>query len=209
MDPIDYITTIILLFFSMTYYHIVYLSLNYYRDFLDNWYFIIKNPISLITILLTSKIFNDNGSKIMISKNVMWFYAFVIFIFVQFGDDIRYFMLGVSVAFFMSEYWEIPIYFWLARQGYFGPMTQQTIVYTVARIIVKLITIRYVFNELKNFGLNKKDFVDELYVFSFIYFGIVCYWLQVTSSSSLNWIFRTSCFIMFIQYIYKKGIIIM
>lgn len=209
MDPIDYLVTVILLFFSMTYYHMTYLSFNYYRKVLDDWYFILKHPLSLIMLLYISDAFNDNGSKVLITKEVMWFYGFAVFVFMQFGNDVRYFMLGIAVSFFMSEYWEIPIYFWEARQGKFGLMSAQSIIYTVGRIIVKLTTLRYVLIELKNLGLDPKDFINELYIWSFVYFGFVCYWLQTTSSSSMNWVFRISCFIMVFQYLYKKGIIML
>jgi hypothetical protein len=182
------------------------------RKRIDEYYHIIRNPIMLLLFLVMTDNVNSFGTTFHAIFNIMLYYTMVIYIISQYGNDSRYLLLGVSISFFLSEYWEIPIYLWqiLVRGTYRDNNVIQNL-FLLERFLVKIATFYYVIWNIKSIGLDHKGFIKDLFVYSVIYIPIVFITFTFVGSNTFfgidfNWSYRLICLGMVLQYLYKEGI---
>ena len=79
---------------------------------------------------------------------VQLYYFFIMYMFILIGDDYDYILLGLSMAVFLSEFWEIPIYVNSYMNGGFV-LDNIDSVFAILTILSKLSMIIYSVNILK------------------------------------------------------------
>jgi hypothetical protein len=183
------------------------------RDTIDRHYKIVKNPLVLLVFFAVmhnaNRVFGTNYYAIF---NVMVYYSMVIYIVSQYGDDYRYMLLGVATSFFLSEYWEIPIYLWqLLVKGFYAEFNIIQNIYLLERFVLKILTFYYVIWGIRSVGGNHKTFTKNLIKFSIIYIPSVFIIFTIINDNhlygmDLNWFFRLICFGFILQYLYKEVI---
>lgn len=214
IDLGDYYTRIILLAVSASYYHIVYGLLFKMRKIIDDWYFIIKSPISFIVFIMYIYYMNRNGSNYEGSLNVMLYYTTIIYAIIIMGDDSRYMLLGVSSAFFISEYWEIPNYIYLIlHTSKYAGISLWSGVYLSGRFIIKILCGLYMLKQIDELGLQKDKLIEDFVIFSVFYIPIVFIILashfKFYGVIGVGWIMRISCFLVLVRYLYKEEVIVL
>ena len=186
--------------------------LDYVRNDITTYYKMLKKPILVMVFLLIAEAVNNRGSKMNGLFDVILYYTMVIYVIMETGDDSRYLLLGVSTAFFLSEFWEIPIYIWqIVSRGTYADYDIMHKIYLVIRFILKIITIVYVKIEMDSIGLNAYDLLVNFLKFSVFYVpGVFLFFMfnnsNVINGMNFNWAFRLLCFGVVIQYLYKQGI---
>jgi len=79
---------------------------------------------------------------------VQLYYFFIMYMFILIGDDYDYILLGLSMAVFLSEFWEIPIYVNSYMNGGFV-LDNIDSIFAILTIFSKLSMIIYSVNILK------------------------------------------------------------
>ena len=79
---------------------------------------------------------------------VQLYYFFIMYMFILIGDDYDYILLGLSMAVFLSEFWEIPIYVNSYMNGGFV-LDNIDSIFAILTILSKLSMIIYSVNILK------------------------------------------------------------
>lgn len=211
VDYIELGIEIIVLGLSASYYHLIYWALETLKQEINDWYFILRHPVTLMTYLLIAVYINENGSGLRGIMDVLMFYSLVVYTIMEMGYDSRFLFLGVSSAFFLSEYWEIPIYLWQIATGYYSGVNVIQTSYLLGRFMLKFLTLIYVVDCLNELGLDFNKFIDDMIEFSIVYIPFVFAFFYIFDGSkiwgiSFNWFFRISCFFMMLKYLYTQGV---
>lgn len=147
--------------------HLVILPIFSLRHEIDDNFELLVYP-SIFIIL--SIILFMRGLELPIGFQTKIFYLLSVTAFIGLIRNVYGVIFGLSFVFFISEFWEIPVYLYrLIMTGEFTQYDNVSQLFTFVGILSKLLTIIYVLILMRMMGMQITRFLKLLMVFTVIY----------------------------------------
>lgn len=162
-----------------------------FNDLINKYYKLLTSLFTFIAVSLTiglcSYLFTSNWLWIFFIYNMYWFNTIII---TKIYDSSKYFMVGILIALFQSEYWEYPIFLFFHNSFNITPI----IVFIYIIYTMKIIKFDY-----KYFTLMTLIFTVPYWIIVYLVYPINIFRYNYIIS---DFFFRIICSIYFILIIY-------
>jgi len=202
-------------FYYIIFYHIIYIILIKSYSYIKEYYNVILNPLlwclSIIAIWIISNSVYANRNFFFILS----FYLITTLSITMINRENKYFfILGIMVSLFQSEFWELPIYFYKYIISPFPIIITSNLMIFSISTIVKLFIIYEIILIFKRLGFNYLKMINILLIFLLPYTILVVtyyksHFIHNTYFHEYNlFIFRLLCSLLFFIVIYKENSLI-
>lgn len=164
-------------------------------------------PLIFFFIPLTLMWTGRNQLPIGLMTNI--FYYLWVVAFVGLIRNVYGLLFGLSFVFFVSEYWEIPVYIYdLVKTGRFMAYDNVSQLFIFIGILSRLFNLAYILFFMKMTGTNWEDFLKMLFAFTMVYVP-VSYYIYVIQNllpfdgHQFSWVCRTVCMLIMYLYMFK------